>query len=220
MSNVTASPYVASKTGCYRHAAECVERDDFFNTYKWQVVLASLGAQADYYWSEDLGDGFTTSTFKKGPFSIAYVGFPEGKQTISKTLENDSVLGDVIQSCLATGVAAVRVAGLENASLEKYHCEPVTDSEIENLAGWDIVAQSSTIRRNIKKSVKSGVEVTDVVVPGNSETMYSLYLETVERNKGVARYTQNYFRALLNLALDPLSSLLRFRHHLKNKPVL
>lgn len=201
--------YVSSSVACKPYVTQCINNSDFFNTPDWQNVLGSLGASANYHWSDALVDGFATSTFRRGPFSIAYVGFPDGKQTISSAINSEVMLEDVVRSCLTLGVTGVRISGLpkDDLCLKRYQCEDVIDSEIECLALWKPEDRSSSIHRNIRKSKKSGVEITCVVQPEKAESMYSLYLETIQRHHGVARYSLKYFEVLLKLAAKKKSTL-------------
>lgn len=213
------SSYASSTVASERYESHCAYFGDLFNTSVWQRVVESLGATVRYHWCDEHSDGFASSTFKKGPFSIAYVGFPDGRRTISRAISDEKVLAEIVDSCLVLGVSAIRISGLRNTNFEadRYHTDEVTESDIENLATWEVGDLSSSVRRNIKKSIKSGVIVKNDVNVGNAGRMHSLYLDTVARHQGKARYTQEYFQALLNSATKQQSPLRVYSAYLEEE---
>jgi hypothetical protein len=194
--------FKASSEPCDNFLLACDEQADFFNSPDWHQVTHYLGAKTVYLWNEDIEDGFSASLFRIGPFAIAYLGFPIGTRTISTIIDQKGLLDSLIHSCLSLKVNAVRVSGLPQKITidKKYQTASVVETEIKDLQNWNSVDLGSSIKRNIRKARKTNVRFSDHADVIDSTRIFSLYLNTVNRHGGAARYNIDYFSKLVEIA--------------------
>lgn len=179
----------------------CSQQGDLFNTPQWHAVLSKgFGSDALYGWNEASSTGVSITVFKAGPFRIGYLGFPVGGTVGNGTIRPDMILDlkdahfPRVLHCLRIPVSAFA----SNIDLP-LPFQMVPETTIENLQEWRPESDSK-LYRDIKKARHSLLRVADATDPLQGGTIFSLYRDTVGRQRGNMRYTLNYFSELIKLA--------------------
>lgn len=179
----------------------CRNHGDLFNTPEWHKVLfEGFGSRSLYGWDEASSTGVSITVFKAGPFRIGYLGFPVGGAVGNRTISPDMIealkkteFPNTIH-CLRIPVSAFA----SNIDLP-LPFQMVPETTIENLQEWRSETDSK-LYRDIKKARQSLLRMADATDPLQGGTIFSLYRDTVGRQRGNMRYTLNYFTELINLA--------------------
>lgn len=183
---------------------------------RWQRVLQrGLGCQTRYLWDETAQDGVAITFFKRAIFHVGFIGFPFG-QTVAGRPLTDAWLARLRRAKTDFPIAAFRVV----ASPFLEQIAPPTKGEVcwetavSQLHNWRLTDLSSSIRRNIKKASKHGVQIEPAETAAAAAQISTLYHQTVARHQGTARYTPAYFDALVELASsEPLLRCTVARHN-------
>lgn len=176
------------------------ESGALFGTGPWQELLErSFGCQTIYVCNR--GTGFAISVFRAGPFKIGYLGFPVGGGIgVSPSLP--SVIDALCSSRLRGMPICLRIpvsAYDQQAALDlPYESNPET--VIEGLQEWRLESISKNLRRDVRKSERSELVVSEATEPRVGDNLYEMYSGTVKRHGGAIRYNAVYFRELINLA--------------------
>lgn len=179
----------------------CSQQGDLFNTPQWHTVLSKgFGSDALYGWNEASSTGVSITVFKAGPFRIGYLGFPVGGAMGNGTITPDVIL-DLKEAQFPGTIHCLRIpvsAFAENVDLTLLS-QMVPETAIEELQDWRPETDSK-LYRDIKKAGHSLLRVADATDPLQGGAIFSLYRDTVGRQRGNMRYTLNYFSELIKLA--------------------
>jgi hypothetical protein len=173
-----------------------------FNSPAWaQVLNKGFGATPLYISMPAEEVYFVITRFRAGPFSIGYVGFPAGG-TIGRPLAADDVVA--LARFLRTGRSSLDVLripvsafGPVPSSLKGGVAAPET--AIVELPGWNHHPPSK-VRRALRRAERQLFSTASTANPDDASELHRLYLSTIQRHRGAARYTEAYFRALLDLS--------------------
>lgn len=180
----------------------CERSKSVFQSEEWMALLErSFGCTSTYFLRNDSQQGFAISQFRAGPFRIGYLGFPVGGMVGGGA--SDGELLDVLrQSGTARMPVAVRipVSGFgEYADLAvQYDATPET--AIVDLQSWSLAGIPKNRRRDVNRSLRSGLDLVDACGPEDAAHIYELYRKTLERKDGSLRYNAAYFSGLVELA--------------------
>lgn len=188
----------------------CLRHGDLFNTSKWQDVLShGFGSRTIYGWDKVASTGLTITVFKGGLFRVGYLGFPVGG-----TLDSEEVAPDMIEAIRkAVFPETVHLVRIPVSAFAKKAEIPLPsaitlETAIDRLQEWEPEGLSRNLKKSIGKAVRSPLRIEYVSEPSHSGTIYQLYRNTVLRHKGNMRYTEGYFRALIELG--KINGALRF----------
>jgi len=176
------------------------ESDALFGTRPWQMLLErSFGCRTIYVYNK--ATGFAISVFRAGPFKIGYLGFPVGGGIgVSPSLSSfiDALCIARLRGmpvCLRIPVSTFA----QQADLDfPYQSNPET--VIGNLQEWRPELISKKLRRDVRKSERSELIVSEAAEPRVGDKLYEMYSRTVKRRGGAIRYNAAYFRELIKLA--------------------
>lgn len=190
--SITTEPPAGWQALCEKHRA-------FFGTLEWQSVLErSFRCRTLYVWSGV--NGWTITVFRIGPFKVGYLGFPVGG-SIGPTGSWHHFLDDLRRSgspelpiCLRIPVSGFgHPAGCEHPAVS------TPETAIVDLQEWDSKFVSKNLRRDIRRAERTGLELTEIPVAASGSCLYTIYSETVRRQRGSLRYNQMYFTSLVEL---------------------
>ncbi len=180
----------------------CDQHGLLFHSHHWQSVLEQgFNARSLYCWDPDIGDGAAVTLFRAGPFHVGYLGFPVGGTLCDKMQPGQ--LAAALRN--ATGVprpAALRVpvSGFGSSASPDGSASATPETAIADLQSWQLEQLSGNMQRDIRQAQRSGLELVDVGDAGESARLFTLYQATVQRHQAAVRYTEAYFRALIELA--------------------
>jgi len=197
MSSVTISTQVPADW-----AALCARDGLLFHGSDWTDLLESaFNVQTQYIWDEAAGCGGAVSSFSAGPFKLGYLGFPYGGLVGGIGLNEDILQSWRVQLCgqlpVAIRLPTSAFAGPVDLRLPY---EPTQETAIVDLPSWTLAATSGNHRRDIKKAMRSDLEISDANESRDSVELFKLYHDTVKRHRGGLRYNETYFRKLIELA--------------------
>ncbi len=185
-------------------AEVCREANCLFHGPEWLGLLErSFGCRTAYAFNESVGQGAGISVFKAGPFGVGYLGFPVGG-LVDGAGPTSELLDALRRTTVDKKPVAVRIpvsefAGHESLDL-KFDTTPET--AIVDLQTWSLQTITKNRRRDVRKSLRSPLELEDATDPGVGERLYSMYEHTLQRNRGSLRYTPTYFEELIRLATN------------------
>lgn len=176
-------------------------RNDLFNSIEWHSVLREgFGCKVLYGWDEATSIGLTIAVFKAGVFRVGYIGFPVGG-----TLDGGDVAPDIIEAIskaeFSKVVHLVRIPISAFAKSVDIHLPSTVTLEtaIDRLQEWEPEELSRNLKKSIDKSMRSPLRIEYASKPSHGDIIYRLYRNTVLRHKGNMRYTEKYFRALVEV---------------------
>jgi len=178
----------------------CDQSNALFHSEDWLALLErSFGCDSLYFMRDDHRQAAGISQFRAGPFRIGYLGFPVGG------VVGAGALGDefVEQMRRADGMpAAVRIpiSGFGNTVDLDLAYETTTETAIVDLQAWDLAKINKNRRRDVNRSMRSGLSLVDSTDAADGPRLFELYRSTIERNDGSLRYTAGYFSELVRLA--------------------
>ena len=184
---------------------DCRESGSLLHSMEFGELLRnSLGATPLYVWSEDPAERFMVAVFSRGPFRIAYTGFP-----LSPSLEQDHLLAltNALQalprSCrpqlIRHSPGPFHRRGITNETNQRPAAEAI-ESAIEDLQAWSRGAAHASVRGDIKAGEKRGLEICHATTARDAEYLYQAYQQTIRRHRGQLRYSEAYFEGLLELS--------------------
>jgi len=196
----------------------CRAHNCLVHSSSWQELLTSaFSARPIYILDEESNDGVAITVFKAGPFRIGYVGFPIGGSISAEGFPEEKI-DSALSGQLPTKLHLLRTPVSAFASGEplKQPFLETQETAITNLQQWDESDLPSVTRRNIRKSLRSGVNISDADARTDGRVLYRLYAETIARHGGRLRYNEKYFQEIVG-ASTKLRSLRVFVAQLEGK---
>jgi len=183
----------------------------FFHSYDWfSIIHDGLGATIND--NQCISQGIPI--FRKGPFRIAYPGFPIGDipSSIKKSLSCNPHQNSVSEKWeLLRLWQSVLV---NQCQTYQKHSGRIPETAIHDLQNWNISQLSSSIRRNIKKADRSNVRI-DEANENDAPYIYKLYKEMIKTHKGKMRYSLPYFNALVKVSRNNPNLMVKIAHSTK-----
>ncbi|MCA9972964.1 MAG: GNAT family N-acetyltransferase [Anaerolineales bacterium] len=182
--------------------AMCQAERSLFHTPAWQSLLKrSLRASPLFVMQSDGAAAFAVTVFSAGPFRVGYVGFPVGGMLHGAPL-TAAQLAELRPLLRRQGIDRLRlvISPLAFGEALPYPAVALPETAVTNLPAWDLNQLSSSIRRNVNKARRSGVQLQDAGLPMHGERLFTLYRQTIARHGGSVRYSAAYFRELASLA--------------------
>jgi len=166
----------------------------------WQrIIEQGLGASTIYAWNGSAGS--TLSVFRAGPFRIAYLGFPAGEH-VGPGFRVTDILDSVATADLSHRPQCLRIpaSGFSGAPELDLPWAGTPETAITDLQSWSLDEVSKNLRRDIRRSERSGLLVTEADDPSQGDSLFRIYEDTIQRHRGSLRYSREYFRALVALS--------------------
>jgi len=183
-------------------AEVCGTMDSLFHTKEWMSALErGLGCRSLYVFDAKHRRGAGISVFRAGPFQIGYLGFPVGEFAGCDEATLDLLQG--LKVALSDhGLTALRipVSAFGHPVALDLPFEPTPETAIVDLQSWSLRSIAKNRRRDVNKSLRSGLDCVEATDPGDGQTLYKLYASTLERKRGSLRYTAAYFGELIALS--------------------
>lgn len=183
-------------------AALCAREKLLFHSSDWIDLLESaFNVQTQYVWDDAAECGGAVSSFSAGPFKLGYLGFPYGGLVGGTDLNEEILTSWRVQNRgpLPVAIRIPTSAFAESVDLSLPY-EPTQETAIVDLPSWTLAATSGNHRRDIKKAMRSDLEISDANEARDSVGIFKLYHDTVKRHRGGLRYNETYFRNLILLA--------------------
>ena len=180
----------------------CGRSELLFQGAEWAELLeSSFGAQTQYLWDEDASYGAAISSFKAGPFRLGYLGFPCGG-LVGSGIFDASIVGDwhALRAQLLPMAIRIPVSAFTGASTLPLPYVSNPETAIPDLQSWTLDATSGNHRRDIKKAIRSDLQVADASRAADASAVYQIYRDTLRRHRGGQRYNEIYFVNLIALA--------------------
>lgn len=181
-------------------AAQCASDGALFHSELWLRLLQDgFGAEPLFGLHAASRTRLPLTVFKAGPFRIGYAGFP-----CSALQGSVTALAELGGGHFERPVDLLRASlpGMGTARIQQAPSASVPETIIEHLQGWSAAALPK-LERDLKKASRSDLVVMAGGSAEDAEDWHRLYLQTVQRHDGQARYPQTYFRALLRRLPQP-----------------
>ena len=182
----------------------------FLDSPAWgEVLRAGFSAETRYVWDGDVGIGHLLAIFRRGPFTIGYLGFPlclDARANAAMYALDDMILA--IERCgEAPDVLRVPLSPFGGRHIAQVpHSKSLTlETCITDLDDWSATATAK--RRRYLSVARNRCKELTVARDLSAEELFSLYRAAVRRNQGAIRYRAGYFRSLSNLKTDHLVAL-------------
>ena len=174
-------------------AAACAKEDLLFHTGDWIDLLESaFNVQTQYVWDEATACGGAVSSFAAGPFKLGYLGFPYGGLVGGAGLADATLQNWRTQNTKLLPVAIrIPVSAFPELVDLELPFESTPETAIVDLPSWTLAATSGNHRRDIKKAMRSDLEICDAVDRKDGTRIFEIYRDTVKRHRGGLRYTQS-----------------------------
>jgi len=172
-----------------------------FQAPAWQRVLtAAFAARPVYCWHLARQQGAVVTLFRRGPFRVAYLGFPVISEHVDRAWI-EAVVAALRAPRSPIRVDLVRVPASAFVVEERLAMAAALTPEtaIENLSAWSPHANPK-LERDLRKARHSRLEVDARPGTAAAASLYALYRETIRRRGGRLRYNLAYFRELLALS--------------------
>lgn len=181
----------------------CQDTGAVFGSSAWQQLLETSFKCRTLYFSDDRG-GFAVSVFRGGPFRIGYLGFPLGG--VIRAPSTDPVAALTSSKCPALPLCVrVPLRGGQKAAGDDLPFAVNPETMIEDLQAWSLQTVSKNLRRDVRKAGRSSLSISMADDARVGKDLYKLYQATVRRHGGNVRYSEAYFRGLVELAAsEPL----------------
>ena len=185
---------------------------DLFDCAAWATVIGCLGARCWFGIDRENDRRVSLFVWDKGPVRVGFVGFPvspmwllgstceQFAQTLNLPERIDLLRANF--SMLDTGTRS----GLQGTSLP--------ESTIPDLASWPIRHQTKN-RKDLALAVRRGVILSNGTVQ-DADALFSIYANTIARNRGRLRYNQGYFSALIAMSESRADMQVRVARHEEN----
>jgi hypothetical protein len=180
----------------------CADSDALFHSEKWLALLEkSFSCSSLYCLDERQPRGAGITQFRAGPFRIGYVGFPVGGLLGGGGPDRD-FLESIRQANVDRKPVALRipVSGFGKPVKLDLPYETTPETAIVDLQSWSLDRVTKNRRRDVNRSLRSGLELVDASDPADAARIYELYRATLERHDGSLRYNAAYFSELIRLA--------------------
>jgi len=179
----------------------CDKETSLFHSPAWQEVLtAGFGIETLYGWNKQRQIGCAISIFKTAVFRIGFLGFPGGTIIGNQSL-NDEFLQQLQHATYERPLHALRFTPSpfrDKVTLPE-RTETTRETAVLDLQAWELTNLSSNIRRDVRKGSRS-LDLIEAKTTQDAQIMYQLYQSTIQRKFGQARYSHNYFQALVALS--------------------
>lgn len=165
-----------------------------FSTAEWGHVLEGLGCRVLFAWNKQLAAGVVVPIFMRGPFKVAFLGFPIAGEAFD-LLEPDAFeqleaeLVEVMRCSLVRGVRS-RICELKGQVVTA-----LPEVWIDDLKAW-FGQRSKRLVKDLAFAARAVANLTIVSQAGDAMTSHSLYKQTIRGHGGKVRYTQEYFQRL------------------------
>lgn len=176
----------------------------FLDSPAWgEVLRAGFSAATRYVWDGDVGIGHLLAIFRRGPFTIGYLGFPlcmDARANATMYALDDMILA--IGRCgNAPDILRVPLSPFGARCIAKipHSASPIVETCIPDLDGWSAAAPAK--RRHDLSAARKRCEGLALASRLDGNDLCSLYRSAVRRNGGAVRYGNAYFDALARL--DP-----------------
>ena len=177
----------------------CAKSDSLFHSEEWLTLLGrSFPCSSLYLLDEDRGHGAAITQFRAGPFRIGYLGFPVGGVVGADALTNEFVEELRREKGMPVAVR-IPVSGFDESVELELPYETTPETAIIDLQSWSLSRVTKNRRRDVNRSLRSGLDVVDASDPADGARIYDLYRKTLERKDGSLRYNATYFSGLIAL---------------------
>ena len=180
----------------------CESEKLLFHTNAWLELLeSSLNAQTQYFWDDGTQCGGAVSSFSAGPFRLGYLGFPIGGVVGNGRITEELLRGwqDHRSDWLPMAIRVPMSAFGESVDLDLAF-ESTPETAIVDLPSWTLDVTSGNHRRDVKKAMRSDLEISDASGAADGAEIFGIYSDTVKRQRGALRYSVAYFVNLIGLA--------------------
>ena len=180
----------------------CATDDLLFHSADWLNLLeSSLNVQSQYIWDDAAQCGAAISSFSAGPFRLGYLGFPFGGVVGNSQITDDTLRNwrDHRSDLLPLAIRIPISAFGESADLDLAF-ESTPETAIVDLPSWTLDVTSGNHRRDVKKAMRSDLEIVDADDAADGADVFKIYSDTVRRQRGAIRYSEPYFVNLISLA--------------------
>jgi len=194
--------WIATESAPTAWSEVCGRNDSLFHSEEWLALLEqSFSCKTLYFLNDDLRRGAAITQFRAGPFRVGYLGFPVGGM-VGNAAPGEDFLDAMRQAPVHQKPVAVRipVSGFVGGVDLDLPYDATAETAIVDLQSWTLASIPKNRRRDVNKSLRSGLELVDASDPADAERIYELYRETLERKDGSLRYTAAYFGGLIELA--------------------
>ena len=180
----------------------CERGNLLFHSADWHNLLkSSFNAQTQYIWDDDTQCGGAVSSFAAGPFRLGYLGFPFGG-LVGATRITDGILRcwqDHRSDMLPIAIRLPMSAFAEPVDLDLAYAS-TPETAIVDLPSWTLEVTSGNHRRDVRKAIRSDLEIADAGDTADGVEVFRIYSDTVKRQRGAVRYNEAYFKNLIELA--------------------
>lgn len=181
--------------------SECRKHKSLFHSLEWANLLQeSFGSEPIYLWDDINKNGTVIQLFRAGCFRVGYITFPEGGMLDGAPID-DNIIDCIRNDPISKKIHVLRVfkSGFTSNTNLDYSSIVVPETEIINLPEWQISKLPSTLRRDINKAHRNGIQIQQEKNEENAEIFYRLYSDTIRRHRGFIRYSKEYFCGLIKL---------------------
>lgn len=171
-----------------------------FHSAEWLSLLErSFGCSSLYFLRDDHQHAAAISQFRAGPFRIGYLGFPVGGMVGGGTLTAEFLaqLRTADSMPVAVRIPASGFGSLIGLDLPY---DATIETAIVDLQSWELAKINKNRRRDVNRSLRSGLDLVDATNAEDGSRIFELYRSTLERNDGSLRYTAGYFSELIKLS--------------------
>ena len=180
--------------------AACRDESAVFGCPSWQTMLeSSFGCHSLFAWNG--ADGAAITTFKAGPFSVGYLGFPAGR-LIGDPAALTSLIDELALARAVAKLTCLRIPVSAFGPDPGIDCPSLGNPEtaIADLQSWDLMGVSKNLRRDIRKAERSGLDIKRSSDGSLGPSLFAIYERTVKHRGGSLRYNARYFSELLRLS--------------------
>ncbi len=181
---------------------KCATEMLLFHSADWLELLeSSFDVQTQYIWDDRAQCGGAVSSFSVGPFRLGYLGFPFGG-VVGNARITDEFLRCWREHRSELLPMAIRIpisAFGESTNLDLAYAS-TPETAIVDLPSWTLDVTSGNHRRDVKKAMRSDLELVDAGGAADGVEIFRIYSDTVKRQRGVLRYSEAYFVNLIKLA--------------------
>jgi hypothetical protein len=196
--------WIATATDPPAWADVCEQSDALFHTKEWLALLErSFSGKSLYFLNEERRHGAAITQFRAGPFRVGYLGFPVGGMVGSEASARE-FLEHLRNAKIDNMPVAIRipVSGFGEPVDLGLPYDATAETAIVDLQSWSLDRVTKNRRRDVNRSLRSGLDLVDASDPADAAQIYELYRKTLERNDGSLRYNAAYFNGLIRLAKE------------------
>ncbi len=193
-----------------RDFMEWLEKTDaFLDGPAWGELLGiGFGAERFYLWDQEYKLGHALTIFRKGPFTMGYLGFPicsapDANNSSPYTL--DSMIAAIGRMPNRPHLLRVPISAYGSRQLLSTagRLNSTVETCIVDLPSWNAEAESD--RRRAARRASTRLPDAYISETASGEELEILYRQAIERNAGKRRYKASYFRALASSSLRQIN---------------